>query len=996
MKALETGKKKKCQENLEIVQDLIDACERVEQDVRPEKEMLSRANDLMKREDYNEVERLLEKMNRTLRHKTKTSIIRESVKALSGFRRLCRVAGDLGVLKNKDRDLMESIEADRNFSMSLEDWKGIFNRCNDGIESVRRVLEDEYRHRMNEISDALEMGEEYDMEVLDVDVLLELAREELDRNEYLNCYDFLSPAIDVNKKVLQTYIGYANEIRKAERDLKAFKEEGKLVDISQLEQLIELARDAAKGGDYGGALEVVKNLTGHIARLRESGDARERISNLRLRVLDLKDICPDHLDKRGIFSSLDSFITKAKVEYNSEEYISALSILDEASGELEKVDRHVRREYCLSLLNKCQELIKDVDLEIDPESKRAARIRESIEMAYELFTIEKFGDASLKAELCYDQIRTLLRGEGEKYISASAGKLEKLLDGLREHRLDTPELDELYERFETLRAKGNYLKCKPLVTELEDKVHIRYRNFINRKLEAIKDKIELAVDLGDEIDELTSGLIIVQENFDNRNYEKSLEILDRVTEKVDAKNTEIISIKEDLATRLKKATDTLSEMTRRGEDVEGLFKALENIESLVDEGNIVKARRVCDKLDAAIYGTIDNHFLNIDVLKTEMEGMGLKTEGIFDNLVVGRQALARDQYFLAYSIAMDIKGAIKELERSLLDPPGPDFMADEPAPPKTPEMEPEEDAREVPREVSLVPVGRIEEEGILKSTDELVNISVGGREQASEGVGRGNEESGAPDIVKMATEAKELLDVLTGRGVDIGYLEREIELAMRHVELDEWGEARKHLELCIEQAKEDLAEKGSTEGVKELRERIDRGFDTLASKEGKGIVLGKARKALERANFQMKMGDIDGARSSLREFDLVLETKEGQYEDLVDEISHIQTKLSQLMRENVDVGFSRNLFDNIKTLTREGQYTRALDLCEQCRDELARREEYVREQSKKGPQIVPPAETAVGGGGTMQCNNCGRILDKPDNSFFATIICPDCGAVNLT
>lgn len=999
MKAPEPGIKKRCQEDLEIIQDLIDACERVDQNVRMEKDMLTRAGVLIKNEDYREVERLVGKLNSTLRHKTKISIIRESVGALSSFRQLCRVAEELDVLGDEDRELLEEVESDRNQTYSLANWKSMFNRCNDGIESVRRVLEDEYRCRMTELSEILEMGEEFDMERMDVDVLMELAREELDRNEYLNCYAFLSQAIAVNRKKLQIYLKYATELKKAERELVAFRERRTHVDISQLEHLIELSKETAKGGDFAGALEVVEKLSGHISRLRESGDARERISNIRLRILDLKDICPDHLDRRAIFLPIDAAITRAKVEFNREEYGSSLVILEDLGSELEKTDWHVRREYCLSLLNKCQELIKDVDLEIDPDSKSAIRIRGNIELAYELFTSEKYRDAGLKAELCYDQIRSLLKGEGEKFVNEAAGKLDRLLAGLRKHRLNTPELDELYNDFISRKERGEYLKCKPLISELEEKVHVRYRNFINRKLESIKDKIELAVDLGDEIDEMTSGLIIVQENFDNRNYERSLDILEKVTEKVDAKNSEILSIREELGTRLKKAGDTLAEMTRRGEDVEGLFKALEDIEHLVSEGNVIKARRVADKLDAAIYGMVDNQFLNIDVLRSEMKSMGLSKSDIFDNLMVGRQALAREQFFLAYSIAMDIKAAIRELERSLEEPPKPELQPEGMSADEA-EIKPMEELGDVPKEVALVQTGRIEEEGLLISTDELVNVSGRGRTVPpgpATPAASGRDET--PDIVRLATEAKDLLDVLTGRGVDIGYLEREIEQAMRYVEMDQWDDARKHLERCIGQAKNDMEQTGTMVSSKELRKLIDKGFEDLAENDSKGIVMGKARKALERANFQMKMGDLEGTRTSMREFKVIYETKVGQYEDLVDEIAHIQTKLSQLSKENVDVGFSRNLFNNIKDLTREGQYTRALDLCEQCRDELARREEYVKGQTRKGPQIISasgPEGAGAGGEEKIQCSNCGRMVDKPTDSFYSTVICPDCGTVNVS
>jgi len=48
--------RKKCQQNLEIIADLIQACADVNRDVTAERRMLAEAHDLLKKQEYSEVE----------------------------------------------------------------------------------------------------------------------------------------------------------------------------------------------------------------------------------------------------------------------------------------------------------------------------------------------------------------------------------------------------------------------------------------------------------------------------------------------------------------------------------------------------------------------------------------------------------------------------------------------------------------------------------------------------------------------------------------------------------------------------------------------------------------------------------------------------------------------------------------------------------------------------------------------------------------------------
>jgi LSD1 subclass zinc finger protein len=995
-------RRKKCQQNLEIIADLIEACAGVNRDVSAERRMLGEAQDLLKKQEYSEVENRISKMNEVLRHKTKITIIRKSVTALSRFRSYCDIAKKLGVLNEVNREKLESLVGERSLVFSLEDWEDLHTHCNEGISSVGKILENEYTRRFGEIIDAVRMGEDLDMDMMDVDILLELAQGELDGGEMLTCYDFLAQAMAVNKNVLQIFIKYASELRAARDKLDEFKGHDSKMDISQLEQLVTLSQETAKRGDYAGALDVATSLTNHIQKLNLSTSARERILNLRLRILDLKDICPDHFDKRKIFFDLDEAITRAKIEYNSEEYPNALDVLDSIKEEMEKVDRYVRREYCISLLNRCKNLMKDADHKVGMDSAKTVRIQEIMDYASELFNAERYGEACMKAEQCYEKIRSILKHDGRRSYDERRERIDELLGGLRLHKLDTPELTEMYERFKNYGKEGEFQKCGSLITGIEEKIHVRYRNFINKKLENIKDIVEMSPSLGDEVDDITSGLIIVQENFDNRNYERSLEILDRVAEKVEVRKAEVTTIRDALNKKLAKAGDTLAEMTRRGEDVEGLFKAMDKIERLIQTGDLVNARRVGDKLEAAIYGIIDNLFLNIDVLKGEIEELGVEGPGLFDNLVGGKRALAKEQFFIAYTIAMDIKAAIKELEKKLSEIPvgGEKARDDDPAAPPEPMV-----ADEIPKEEALVPLGGVVGDGTVNPSEELLDIS---KEPAvlKAGKYKGTVEGEIPekpDIVERAARAKELLDLLTERGQDISFLEREVELAMGYVERDNWSMADKHLQRCIEKA-EGLVNEVEGIGVEELQSNIKDLYIEINRYELQGMVLKEARDELDRADAFVRGGNVRNANSSFTESKVRLDERVALYQKLVEEISQIQAKLSDLARDNIEVGIVHSLFNNIKNLTRNGEYEKALDVCEQYSDELKRRESYGKASEEVTPVEMPfgpvfgPSmfgdlpESAEPG---LTCSGCNRMLEKPDNPFQTSIRCPSCYTENL-
>ena len=997
-------RRKICQQNLEIIADLIEACAGVNRDVSAERRMLAEAHELLKTQEYSEAERRISKMNEVLQHKTKITIIRESVTALSRFRSYCEIAKKLGILDEGNREKLESLVGERNLVFSLEDWKDLHTRCNEGISSVEKALENEYTRRFGEILDAVRMGKELDMDMMDVDILLELAQGELDRGEMLTCYDFLAQAMAVNKNVLQIFIKYASELRAARDKLDEFKGYDTKMDISQLEQLVTLSQETAKRGDYAGALDVATSLTNHIRKLNLSTNARERIMNLRLRILDLKDICPDHFDKRKIFYDIDEAITRAKIEYNSEEFPKAIDVLDSINEEMEKVDRYVRREYCISLLNRCKNLMKDADPKVGMDSAKTVRIQEIMDYASELFNAERYGEASMKAEQCYEKIRSILKHDGKRDYDDRRERIDELLGGLRLHKLDTPELTDMYERFKKYGEEGEYQKCGSLITGIEEKIHVRYRNFINRKLENIKDIVEMSPSLGDEVDDITSGLIIVQENFDNRNYEKSLEILDTVAEKVEIRKAEVTTIRDGLNKRLAKVGDTLAEMTRRGEDVEGLFKAMDKIERLITSGDLVNARRVEDKLEAAIYGIIDNLFLNIDVLKGEIEELGVQGPGLFDNLVAGKRSLAKEQFFLAYTVAMDIKTAIRELEKKLSEATAGGDKEEEGEDDEPPE--PMDDADEIPREEALVPLGGLVGDGTVKSSEELLDISKEPvvLKAGKHADGKTEKKPGKPDIVERAARAKELLDRLTERGQDIGFLEREVELAMGYVERDNWSMADKHLQRCIEKAEGLLEEGEGVANIGELQSDINELYAEINRYELQGMALGEVRDELDRADSFVRGGDARNARLSFVNSKRKLDERVALYSKLVEEISHIQAKLSELVRDNIEVGIVHSLFDNIKNLTRKGEYEKALDVCEQCSDELQRRESYGKSSGEAGAVEMPfgPVFGASMFGdlpenaeAAMTCSGCGRVLEKPDNPFLSSIRCPSCYTENL-
>ena len=1025
-------RRKKCMQNLEIIQDLIDACSSVNHDVSHEKEILFQAQELLKKNEYEDVEDMIKRMNEVLRHKTKTSIIRESVFALSKFRSLSEVARKLGVMDDENSRSLDSLVGERILAFSLEDWKAMYTKCNEGILAVGNALGKEYQEKIDEISEAVHMGANLEMDMMDVDILLELAQAELARNEYLTCYDFLSQAMAVNKNVLQIFIKYAHEIRMAQVKIAEYKARDEKLDISQLEQLISLSKDTAREGDYSGALDIATSLGNHLAKLEASSHARKKISDLRLWLLDLKDICPDHLDRRMVFQTLDIGIFNAKVEYNNEEYSNALNVLTEIMDEAEKVDRHVRREYCISLIKKCKSLMKEPDFHSTAEPKVTIQLQESLDYSSELFNEDRYRDASLKAEQCYDKIRSILKNEGKKFCEDQSEMIDNLIVNIRSHKLDTPELDDMYREYEKHRKERDYILCSPLIREIKEKVHVRYRNFINKKLENIKDIVEVAANLGDEIDEITSGLIIVQENFDNRNYEKSLEILDKVTEKVESKHDEALSLKETLSKRLNKAGDTLAEMTRRGEEVEGLFKAMEKTEKLLENGEFVKARRVVDKLDAAVYGIIDNLFLNIDVLKGEIDGMGVDSPGLFDNLTAGRRALAREQYFQAYTIANDIKSAIKELEKRLRGTSTGELAREERIGKEDLQF-PTEPMDDIPREESLVPRGRIEEDGVLKKTEELLDISkelrnidkAGSEEMMVQNI-FGNlpldvetplqynaviPTDDRQDIVGMATRAKDLLDVLTKRGLDISYLEREVEQAMAYVEKDNWNMAQKHLRSCLDRAETLVRESEGGTSAKDMMERIRTAYGKMSMHETHGINLDKAATKLELATSRVESDSLSEANEFLSEATQIIEENVSLYNRLVERISHIQAKLSELVRDNVEIGIVHSLFDNIKNLTRQGHYSQALEVCEQCQDELSRRESYVQRQRSSRfppgqaddylddrpsePGLFSFPDPSPPGGEQIKCSNCGLSLDRPTNPFYTTVHCPECHTESL-
>jgi len=215
-------------------------------------------------------------------------------------------------------------------------------------------------------------------------------------------------------------------------------------------------------------------------------------------------------------------------------------------------------------------------------------------------------------------------------------------------------------------------------------------------------------------------------------------------------------------------------------------------------------------------------------------------------------------------------------------------------------------------------------------------IGIPGGERLSLSVS-GDEE---PDIVELATKAKELLDKLTAKGTDVAYLERDIEIAMGHVEKDEWGSARKHLEHCIRTAAEALREDEESGSIDSITTIINEQYSNVAKNETRGMKLSETKEMLDKAMISSSEGDIEKAREYLDESKQNMEKRVSTYNKLAEEISHIQNILFKLGQEDVDVGIAQSIFDRIKNLTREGKYDEALDLCEQCRDDLSRRETY--------------------------------------------------------
>ncbi len=568
--------------------------------------------------------------------------MRDSIKLLKYLGDMMKICRGMEIV---DEDMEEAYnDLKKHRPLFFENWKAYYERIRKIYDIMEVLIEKENNKFLEKVEPALGNAKELGFDTDKLKVLLLSAQEELDRGNIPLAQQYISHLSSIYDSILVHYIDFTRELMDVKEEYQKTLTTS-LGDHSQIENLINLGEETALRGDYKSALEIINNCKSLIIDMRSSQKARDKIKQLRLTLLDLKDRSPPYLEEENIFQELETALARARSNYHRDKYQSAIDTIDLVQGELLKIEDYIRSEYCNWKIERSLERLNNISGIKILNPSDVEGFKSELAIISSVVVEGKYQESIFMVEEIYNRILETIKTESERFSSETKPHLEELMGVLKALNIAGDEFSEIFDDFVNSEVNDDHIGASKLSQTLMTQGHSIFKEYVNKVLKNMKEN------LGSEIDEKT----IIQDEelaqlLGKHHYNKLLKKLENIAEILEERELQM----EELDSRFEIIKEYIRTMKLQEEEI--IYAAqIEKLSSLLEKNELFEAREIVREMEKTIETFVSDLLLNLKYKQQEIKDMGMDPGNIFTKLQEAKEMLANGDILMSFDISSSIK-----------------------------------------------------------------------------------------------------------------------------------------------------------------------------------------------------------------------------------------------------------------------------------------------------------------------------------------------------
>ncbi|MFO7991786.1 MAG: hypothetical protein R6U61_05785 [Thermoplasmata archaeon] len=747
---------------------------------------------------------------------------------------------------------------------------------------------------------------------------LDKANELLGEDAYKEALDSAQEALDLANLELQEKL--TQEISSVDSLLITLEDKGE--DTSEVEEVIDQAKEAAEKDDFENAVTLVEGVKEKLSNeIKDYLD--EKISSVQKQQEIVRNSGKDTAE-------VEEFISKAKTKAKNQEFDNSLDLIKQAQGELNEAMEGVVKD-------KYEELMEEID-RAEELNANVIPVREKINKIDDLRREEKYSEAFEKIEEGFEKVD---EAKFQRVLQTIAESRENFIKA-KEIGVDISEPMELLNKARDSLKEGDHKGALEWAKAGREKVSelVRDHEEIETRINRLLDTIDELSEIGIELDEAKKHISTAEGALEDKDYEKANKSLDQAEEKIDKLGYEqVMELVEDLELLLM----TAEEMDT---DVGGYMDKLEESIANTKSGNYAEAGRIALENSQEVEEIIGEGF------ESQIESILNTAEKIREE-VEGEEDLSELE-----KIENNVEDIRKKFESGSY-------------------KEAIEQLNENAEMLKQWQVGEAEEN--LRRARELVNLIEEMEEDVDIEKYRGQleeaetalEESNFSQVIKKTNEtindlntkirkstedkfASAKMEVVKAKkaGVEIEELRKKLIECKKNIRNENYLPAIK-LSMKVEEESKKIREKRKTsyERISELSSKL-----TELKRSGFRGDLKPAKDILLKAKDSFQNRDYTQAEKLAEQAD----EKIGEIKNRLTfqrRFSELEKKIDVAERLGLDISDLEATLDVIRSDSKEGKVEEALDKLKETRDDIdTRMKEYVEPEINRTKDIIQSAK----------------------------------------
>lgn len=826
---------------------------------------------------------------------------------------------------------------------------------------------------------------------------LDKANELLEKDEYKNALDTAKEALDLANLEIQEKL--TQEISSVDSLLITLEDKGE--DTSEIEEIIDQAKEAAEAEDFENAVTLLEGVKEKLSN-EITSYLEDKISSVQKQQEIIRNSGKDTAD-------IEDLISKGKAKANNKEFDNSLELIKQAQKQLDEAMEDV-------VVDKYEELKEEIEKAVELNAN-VTKVKEIVNKIDDLKREEKFSEAFEKIEEGYEKIDEV---KFQRVLQTIAESRENFIKA-KEIGVDISEPMDLLNKARDSLKEGDHKGALEWAKAGREKVSelVKDHESIETRINKLLDTIDELNEVGIELDEAKKHISTAEGALEGKDYEKATKALDTAEENIDKVGYEnvmefiedmelLVMTAEEMGLDIGEYMDKLEEAianTKSGNYADAGNIALENskeIEEMVREefeNQIESVINTAQKIRDEIEGEEDLSELekvenNIDDIREKFES-GSYNEAI-EQLNENSEMLKQWQVGEAeenLKRAKELIKLIEELEEEIdLETHRSDLEEAEKS------LDESDFSKVIKKSNSIISdlnskIRKSTEDKFASAKMEVVRAKKAGveieelRKKLIECKKNIRNESYLPAIklsIKVEEDAKKIRERRKSSYETISELSAKITEMKRSGFKGDLKPAKNILLKAKDSFQnrdytqaEKLAEQAE-EKIDEIKNRLnfERKFSNLQKKtsiaENLGMDISDLEATLEIIRSDYKVGKLDEALEKMEENEDEIDTRMKEFVE--PELNRTKDIIQSAKQIGIDVSSPEQILSDAESELERGEYKEALDTVDRCQERI----EEIRNKSKKAAGEVKKAKERLEEAKDLHAdvNKAKKILDK--------------------